>query len=194
MILFEKHFESRDWKIEHIRPYICAMRQGIDHPIILLLGSNLGESLTILERAIVLISDRIGEVTDRSKLYESEPWGFDSSDVFLNQAIVIRSNLGPRRILAAIWQIEKELGRERHGTEMTSRTIDIDILTWGKRFFWTRTLQVPHIQIQFRRFALLPLCDLVGDMKHPVLGITFNQLLDECPDSCWARPLMSANV
>ena len=159
-----------------------------------MLGSNLGKREKWISSAIQQMDSFIGCVDSVSKIYESEPWGFEAEQPFLNQAVKVRSDLGPRSLLVAIQQIEGSLGRTRDTLEYASRTIDIDILTWQNRIFWTRKLQVPHIQLQHRKFALLPLIELIGDGQHPLLKKSYTQLLDDCTDSTWVKPYEPQHV
>lgn len=162
--------------------------------VILLLGSNIGDREKWLAKGVESISDKLGEVTDLSLIYESEPWGFSADQSFLNQAVKVQTTMGPRSILHAIWEIERDLGRVRFDEGYSSRTIDIDILTWENRIFWTRKLQVPHVQIQNRRFALMPLAEICGEQIHPILSESYEELLRICPDQTWVKPFVSAHV
>ena len=162
--------------------------------VILLLGSNIGERADWLSKAIVSIAGKLGEVVNCSSIIESEPWGFEANQSFLNQAVKVKTFLGPRSILHGIWEIEKSLGRIRSDGTYESRTIDIDILTWENRIFWTRKLQVPHIHIQNRRFALMPLIELAAKEKHPVLNKSYEDLLKVCPDRTWVKPFAPFHV
>ena len=170
------------------------MVQNQRSEVILLLGSNIGDRVNWLAKGIESISDKLGEVTQLSGIYESEPWGFSTDQSFLNQAVKISTTMGPRSILHAIWDIERSLGRVRTDGTYSSRTIDIDILTWENRIFWTRKLQVPHVHIQNRRFALIPLVELVGKQAHPILSESFEELLRICPDNTWVKPFAPSHA
>ena len=87
--------------------------------------------------------------------------------------------------------IEKDLGRERH-PEMkryTSRPVDLDILYFGSRIVLTDSLTIPHPRLHQRRFALMPLCELVPDLVHPAFGLTQTELLQRCHDPLVVRKL-----
>jgi 2-amino-4-hydroxy-6-hydroxymethyldihydropteridine diphosphokinase len=162
--------------------------------VILLLGSNIGERDNWLAEALESVSNRLGGVIQSSGIYETEPWGFSANQSFLNQAVKLKTSLGPRSILHGIWEIERALGRVRSDGTYSSRTIDIDILTWEHRIFWTKKLQVPHIHIQNRRFALVPLAELAGEEIHPILSKSYNELLRICPDQTSVKPFSPFHV
>ena len=150
--------------------------------VYLLLGGNLGNKRDIFAQAKQLISQQIGRVTGQSAIYETEPWGFESSDLFWNQVLEITTTLTPVEVLAQTQQIENTLGRIRKSDQYVSRIIDIDILFIGDLVIQTEKLIIPHPRIQERRFALVPLCELVPALLHPVFEKTIEQLLNDCPD------------
>jgi len=150
--------------------------------VYLLLGGNLGNKKLVFAQAKQLINQQIGQVSGLSAIYETEPWGFDSSDFFWNQVLEVTTALTPEAILEQTQQIESSLGRIRKTDQYVSRIIDIDILFIDDIVFQSDKLAIPHPRIQERKFALIPLCELIPDFMHPVLGKTTEQLLNECPD------------
>ena len=159
-----------------------------------MLGSNVGNREHWLSSALENLKESAGTISGLSQIYESEPWGFEADIPFLNQAVKLSTELGPRSLLHTIWKIEHDLGRRRGSEEYASRNIDIDILTWGDKIFWTKKLQVPHIQLQNRKFALLPLVELCGKQKHPLLNKTYSELLLACNDTTWVKPFVPSHV
>ena len=123
--------------------------------------------------------------------YESEPWGFETEEWFLNRVIVMETKMGPDDLLRQLLEIEHELGRERHPEIVgyISRTADLDILYFGQRVICTDTLIVPHPRLHRRRFALLPMCEVAPEMVHPVFGLTQVELLKRCPDMLVVRKM-----
>lgn len=147
--------------------------------VLLLLGGNMGEPEHALERAERAIAERIGSVQARSRDHWTSPWGFTDDRLFLNRALAVRTKLDPARVMSACLAIEKEQGRVRpaDGT-MVSRVIDIDILAIEELVIDTSDLIVPHPRMQERRFALAPMADLWPLWRHPRLGRTVLELLD----------------
>ena len=144
----------------------------------------MGDKDQIFAQACLLINNRCGRIVAVSSAYESEPWGFEAEEWFLNRLIVVETDLEPEEMLRQLLEIEKELGRVRHSEAegYTSRTADLDILYFGNRITVSDNLIVPHPRLHQRRFALVPLCELVPDFVHPVFHLTQAELLERCPD------------
>ncbi len=150
--------------------------------IYLLLGGNLGDKRKIFSEARNLLTERIGKIMVRSSVYETEPWGFESNDVFWNQVLEISTSLDPEEVLRLCQQTELDLGRTRNKTQYSSRLIDIDILFYGDLIIQGKNLTVPHPRIQERKFTLVPLNEIAPKLIHPVFRKSIGQLLEECPD------------
>ncbi len=150
---------------------------------VLSLGSNLGDREQTIISCIDAINIQVATVTDVSKLYESEAWGF-SSDAFLNCAILIHTSMKAQDLLASILELEKELGRKRSNEQgYQARNIDIDIITFNEEVIDIENLQIPHKEMHNRKFVLLPLCDLNFEWKHPILHKSKEILLKTTADS-----------
>lgn len=147
-----------------------------------LLGGNLGDKQRVFSEAWARLSQQVGTITNQSAIYETEPWGFESEDIFWNQVLEISTALSPEEVLQQTQQIEHELGRIRKAAQYDSRIIDIDILFYGDHIIQTENLIVPHPRIQERKFALVPLCEIAAELVHPVLQKSIQQLLEECTD------------
>ena len=154
-----------------------------------LFGSNMGDKEALFAQACLLINNRCGSVVRVSASYESEPWGFEAEEWFLNRVIVVETEKGPEEILEQLLDIERELGRIRHPEIQgyASRTADLDILYYGNRIIHTNMLTVPHPRLHLRRFALVPMCEVAPEWVHPVFGLTQQELLLQCPDECVVR-------
>ncbi len=150
--------------------------------VYLLCGSNMGSRQDYLDKAISLIHDRIGDVEKVSAVYESDAWGEEQQDDFLNQAVMVKSTLQPEALLVELKKIEAIVGRTdtfRWGP----RIIDIDILLVDTLVYFTDHLQIPHASLPERRFALTPLAEIAPDLVHPVSGYTISELLERCEDN-----------
>ena len=154
-----------------------------------LFGSNMGDKEKIFAEACRYINNRCGSISDVSSSFESEPWGFEADEWFLNRLIVVETELEPEAMLRELLAIEAELGRVRHPEAIgyASRTADLDILYFGQRVIVTPSLTVPHPRLHLRRFALLPLCDVAPKLVHPVFRATQEELLLRCPDDSIVR-------
>jgi 2-amino-4-hydroxy-6-hydroxymethyldihydropteridine diphosphokinase len=150
------------------------------------LGSNLGDREHHLLLATQALS-RIDAVSlvRHSALFDSAPVG-PKQPRFLNAVVEVECDLPPERLLTILKQIEVDLGRVP-GERWGPRPIDLDILLWGSTIVATPSLQVPHLHLHKRRFALEPLCQLVPKAKHPVLGVTVEELLQHVPAQDCAR-------
>jgi 2-amino-4-hydroxy-6-hydroxymethyldihydropteridine diphosphokinase len=92
------------------------------------------------------------------------------------------TELTPSGLLGRILMIEAMMGRLREGAGYKSRVIDIDILFFGSRIFENKALTIPHPKIQDRKFVLIPLAEIAGDLIHPVFKKNIRELLRECKD------------
>lgn len=153
------------------------------HTCHLLLGSNLGNRVENISNALNFIGLQIGKLVSVSSVYETEPWGFLSDNLFLNQAVIVETMHTPQSILTRLQHIEQELGRVRlEGLGYKSRMIDIDILFFDDEVINNHSLTIPHPQLHNRRFVLAPLAEISKEKVHPVLKKSISQLLDECND------------
>ena len=148
----------------------------------ILLGGNLGNKQQVFSEARTRLSQQVGTITNQSAIYETEPWGFESDDIFWNQVLEISTVYTAEEVLQKTQQIENELGRTRKANRYDSRIIDIDILFFGNQIIQTENLVVPHPRIHERKFTLVPLCEIVPELIHPVFQKNLTQLLDECTD------------
>ena len=154
--------------------------------VFVLLGSNLGDRELLVNQACKMMGEKCGEIVAKSRLYESEPWGFQAEHWFLNQVVEMKTSLSPDALMTELLAIEKELGRDRTTPHegYVSRPMDLDILYWGRDLIVEKQhVIVPHPRLHQRRFTLLPLCDVAPDYVHPILKKTNRQLLDECQDT-----------
>ena len=150
--------------------------------VYLLLGGNIGDVLASFAKAKEQIADHTGTIKAESTVYCTEPWGINSNNMFLNQAILVETKLSPKQLLSSIQAIELKMGRNRKKGIVESRIIDIDILFYNKLAFKNKDIEIPHPRMHLRRFALVPMTELNPDLIHPVFDKTIHQLLEECND------------
>lgn len=144
--------------------------------VYLSLGSNLGDRHALLLRAIDLLAHRAGRLVRASSIIETEPWGFESPNPFLNAVVLIQTTLSPHELLAKTQAIERELGRttktpsaptkaettvSEGSLPYSDRPIDIDILLYGDLHLSTPELTIPHPRMYERDFVLRPLREIL---------------------------------
>ena len=152
------------------------------------LGSNLGDKLENLNKAVKALSERTGVINSCSKVYQSASWGFQSDD-FLNACIALDTQLSPEVLLQTLLEIEISLGRKRNEKkEYLARTIDLDILFYEDMITRSDILEIPHPQLQLRKFVLMPLQDIAPGKVHPVLKKTVTELLEAVDDNSDISP------
>jgi len=149
--------------------------------VYLLLGSNLGNRLKYLQQAAQFISEQTGLIVLQSVVYETQSWGNTQVPNYLNQVILLQTDLLPHVLLHKLLLIELLLGRERL-EKWGARTIDIDILFYGNEIINDADLVVPHPQLHNRRFTLEPLAEIAPALVHPVFNKTINVLKTELHD------------
>lgn len=144
-------------------------------------GSNLGRRRATIERALAALATVDGiELRRVSALYETEPVGGPRQPSFLNGVAELLVTDGPARLLSALLQIERKLGRRRK-TKWGPRSIDLDLITFDSRLVNETRLKLPHPRYHERRFVLMPLCDLAPNALHPRLNVTNRTLLKRLP-------------
>ncbi len=149
------------------------------------LGTNAGERNTVLRRCISLLNERVGSVKLVSSIMESEPWGYESSHLYLNEVVGLETTLTPLQVLDQTEAIERELGRTQksHNSVYQDRTLDIDLLLWDERIVDTPRLKVPHLLMHERIFVLKPLAEIAPDTRHPLFNLTVSQMLSRISHS-----------
>ncbi|WP_106529207.1 2-amino-4-hydroxy-6-hydroxymethyldihydropteridine diphosphokinase [Chitinophaga niastensis] len=148
---------------------------------ILLIGGNLGDRTGNLHQAVQLIAATAGKIGKISALYQTAPWGAVDQPDYLNQALQLHTELDALTLLHTLLEIERKIGRIRQ-EKWGSRLIDIDLIFFNEEIISLPELKIPHPQMQFRQFVLVPLQEIIPDFVHPVLLKTINELHSICPD------------
>ena len=145
------------------------------------LGSNIGDKVFNIKKAIDYVSQSL-EVKRISNYYETEPWGYESKNSFVNAGIIIETIFSPEDLLAFLKQIEKKMGRQKTTGGYQDRIIDLDILTFDHVTLSTTNLVIPHPKIAERKFSIVILKDLFFDEVIPSLNKSAQELLHQCED------------
>ncbi|WP_099463594.1 2-amino-4-hydroxy-6-hydroxymethyldihydropteridine diphosphokinase [Parabacteroides provencensis] len=141
------------------------------------LGTNIGNKRRNLITAAALLAERVGDILALSDIYETEPWGFESENTFLNAALALRTLLSPLELLDATRLIEVEMGRvEKSNGTYQDRIIDIDILMYDDIVMQTLQLTIPHPLMHKRSFVMEPLAEIAPDVVHSVFHKTIAEL------------------
>ena len=151
--------------------------------VYLLLGGNLGDRSSFIQKSEQLINSELGKIIIKSSIYETEPWGFQHEQNFYNRVVVINTKLKPQELLKKIHTIENNLGRKRGNHQYSSRTVDIDILFYDDMILNENDLIIPHSQLHNRRFVLEPLCEIKPEFIHPLMNVSVSELLSQCKDN-----------
>ncbi len=150
----------------------------------ILLGGNMGNREAVIAKAADLIHASCGKILKKSSLYESEPWGFETDNQFINQVILIETAMNAEDLLQNLLNIELLLGRVRnHSATYSSRIIDIDILFFNDEVINNENLKIPHPLLQERRFTMAPLHEIAENLTHPLYNKTIQDLFDDCKDN-----------
>lgn len=146
--------------------------------VVLIIGGNEGNRETLIQTAKEKLDKQFGAAANASSVYESSPWGGNSSGNYLNQVLVYNVIMPPMEILRATQQIEIELGRKRK-EKWGNRTMDIDILYYEDQVVELPDLIIPHPYLHLRSFVLEPLVEIMPDYCHPTLKKTNLELLKD---------------
>lgn len=154
------------------------------HDILLSLGSNVGDSVSILRTAIRMMEAvNVFDGVHASSMYSSEPWGNTDQQDFVNCCVRAAYQGNPNTLMELIQIIEQACGKKAV-VKWGEREIDIDIILCGQEIVDVPDLSIPHPHFRDRKFVLQPACEIVPNILDPVTGKTMQALLAECTDTC----------
>ena len=159
------------------------------HKVYLSLGSNLGDKLGNLGKCMDLIKSHIGQIAERSQVYRSAAWGFQSDHAFYNMCLEIKTALSVEDLMEKVLKMEKSMGRKRSVKGYIDRIVDIDILFFDNLILESPDIVVPHPRIELRRFVLVPLAEINAAYNHPVHNRSIAELLNDCEDKNQVLPI-----
>ncbi|GAB1538320.1 hypothetical protein NUACC21_09780 [Scytonema sp. NUACC21] len=146
--------------------------------IAIALGSNIGDSLEILEAATETLDKTSGIVVQaKSSWYKTKAVGPPQPD-YINGAAILQVEMMPELLLETLLQIENKFGRLRR-QQWGPRTLDLDLLLYDDLILKTPQLQIPHPRMRERAFVLVPLAEIAPDWVEPVSGLTIKELVKE---------------
>ena len=120
--------------------------------------------------AAALLAERVGDILALSGFYETEPWGFESENFFLNAAVKLKTSFSPLELLRITQRIEKELGRAEKAAESIMTVLSISIiLLYEDEVLQIPRLTLPHPLMHERKFVMEPLAEIAPFVVHPVL-------------------------
>lgn len=146
------------------------------------LGSNLGDKIHNCRQALQELVSRGCLLVNRSSWYQTQPWGFEEQDWFVNGVAEVRTDLAPHELLSTCKEIEARLGRQENG-RWGPRAIDIDILFYNNLMLSLPNLEIPHPRLHQRNFVLIPLLEIAPQVLHPVLKQSVCQLASTVRDT-----------
>jgi 2-amino-4-hydroxy-6-hydroxymethyldihydropteridine diphosphokinase len=142
------------------------------------LGSNIGDSLTILEAATETLATTSGIIlTAKSSWYKTKAVGSPQPD-YINGCAIVQVDMSPQLLLETLLQIENQFGRIRR-ERWGPRTLDLDLLLYDDLILNTPNLQVPHPRMRERAFVLVPLAEIAPDWIEPISGYAIKELVKE---------------
>jgi deoxyguanosine kinase len=147
------------------------------------LGSNQGDKLKTLQKAIHDIAENIGAIQKISSVYKTSSWGYEGED-FYNICISVSTYLQPENLLKKLLGIENKYGRERKKTNgYSDRKIDIDILLFDNEIIFSKEVTIPHPRMLERKFVLVPLVEIAKNTLHPIEKKQLVSCLNNCSDA-----------
>jgi 2-amino-4-hydroxy-6-hydroxymethyldihydropteridine diphosphokinase len=168
------------------------IEQNLEDAVVVALGSNLpgpyASAEALLEAALASFPLVGLEIVKRSLWWRSAAWPPSALPDYLNGVVLVETKLGARATLAALFDLERTFGRVR-GAANAPRTLDLDLIAYGRRVIQEQGLIVPHPRAAERRFVMGPLAQIAPDWTHPVSGLSAAALTESATIGMDARPI-----
>ena len=146
------------------------------------LGSNIGDGVALLRSALQSIRSLASGDIKGSSLWRSEPVDLpEGSNWFTNAVVSFKTHIAEEELLDRLQTIERDHGRAADHEAGKSRTLDLDIISYGDKILSTPALQLPHPRASSRLFVLLPLAEIAPDNRFPGSTIDLTTLLRHAP-------------
>ena len=159
---------------------------------IIALGSNLGNAILNLRCAVKEL-ENIGNIKKFANIYISSPYGYKLQSNFYNTAIKLVTNQQPLELINNVNEIEKKLKKNKKIIN-GPRTIDLDIIFFGKQVYNKKNLIIPHPRATERDFVLLPILDIDPFFRHPIEKKTVKVLFRELKNQYIINQLSYRNL
>lgn len=143
------------------------------------IGTNKGNRRLNLSKAMRAVNMEFG-MFEMSHVVETEAWGYDSPNKFLNVGMMFQTEIEPKEVLKILQGIEKSISPESHrdkNGKYADRIIDIDIVAIDEMIIDEADLKVPHPHLAERDFFLLPMQEIAPQWHHPSTGLTAEEML-----------------
>lgn len=145
------------------------------------IGSNIGDRLALLGEAVAAVERELGVEAEVSAVVESEPWGFDSPNMFLNIGVNVEvGDLAPLELLYRLQAAQRSVDDSSHRKadgSYADRRVDIYLIALGEAVVDTAELTLPHPRMAQRDFVLRPMMELLPEWRHPISGLTAGEML-----------------
>lgn len=156
--------------IKNIVDYVAIKMERSWHEAIIAVGANMGDKKkNIMDAFDIINSSKHTKILETANFYETEPFGYENQDMFLNTAIKVKTMLLPKQLMEFLLQVEKDLKRERI-IKWGPRTLDLDVIFYDDIVSYEKEIIIPHPRMEERMFVLEPICDLVPYKVHPILN------------------------
>jgi len=152
------------------------------HTAYISVGSNLGNKLENCRQGLQSLTESGTCLTAQSHIYQTEPVDYTDQDWFINYAVKIETDLDPFQLMERIQTIQRNAGRTRDKIRFGPRILDLDIIFYEEVVIYSAQLTIPHPRMHERRFVLQPLCDINSSIRHPVLRVEVQSLLNSLDD------------